>query len=76
MQRVVDQELTDDAPIKEQLMELQLKLEGGEVTEDEYLAEEQRLMARLREVREWRERLGQGTTGGPVRVAGTGPDET
>jgi hypothetical protein len=26
-------------------------------------------MAQLREVRAWRERLGKGTSGGPVRVA-------
>jgi hypothetical protein len=27
------------------------------------------LMARLRDVRAWREKLGKGTSGGPVRVS-------
>jgi len=69
VQRVVDEELTDDAPIKEALMELQMRLEVGEVTDDEYVAEESRLMAQLREVRAWRERLGRETSGGPVQIA-------
>ena len=66
---VAEQELTDDAPVKQALMELQMRLELGEIDDDEYLAQEQVLMERLREVRAWKERLGQATTGGPVRVA-------
>jgi len=69
VQRIVDEELTDDAPIKEELMELQLRLEAGDISDAEYVQEEARLMTRLREVREWRERLGRETSGGPVRVA-------
>ncbi len=82
VQRVVDEELTDDTPIKNDLMALQMQLEMGEITDDEYVAQEATLMARLREVREWRERLGKGTSGGPVRVAtsdrdsDTGSDRT
>jgi hypothetical protein len=34
-----------------------------------YLEREAELMARLRDVRAWRERLGKATSGGPVRVA-------
>jgi len=69
VQAVVEEELTDDAPVKQELMELQLKLELGDITDAEYVEREGALMVRLREVREWRERLGKGTTGGPVRVA-------
>jgi hypothetical protein len=69
VQTVVEEELTDDTPVKEELMELQMKLELGDITDDEYVAREAELMARLREVRAWRERLGKGTAGGPVRVA-------
>ena len=69
VQRVVEEELTDDSSIKQELMELQMMLELGEIDDTEYVEREQELMARLREVREWRERLGKGTTGGPVRVA-------
>jgi hypothetical protein len=69
VQRIVDEELTDDTPIKQELMELQMRLEMGEIDDAEYRAHEATLMTRLREVRAWRERLGRETTGGPVRVA-------
>jgi hypothetical protein len=72
--RVVREELTDDTPIKEELMELQLKLETGEIDDAEYARREAGLMQRLREVREWREKYGMSTSGGPVRVAES--DET
>ena len=32
-------------------------------------------MQRLREIREWREEFGMGVSGGPVRVAQSGPDD-
>ena len=67
--QVAEEELTDDAPVKQELMELQMLLEMGDIDDDEYVRREARLMQRLREVREWRERLGKGTSGGPVRMA-------
>jgi hypothetical protein len=67
--RVVREQLTDDTPIKEELMELQLKLETGEIDDPEYLRRETEIMQKLREVREWREQFGMSTSGGPVRVA-------
>jgi hypothetical protein len=72
--RVVREELTDDTPIKEELMQLQLKLEMGEIDDDEYVRREGEIMQRLRQVREWREQFGMSTSGGPVRVAES--DET
>ena len=76
VQRVVEEELTDDSSVKQELMELQMLLELGDIDDEEYVAREAQLMARLREVREWRERLGKGTSGGPVRVArGPAPEE-
>ena len=69
VQRVVEEQLVDDTEIKQELMELQMRLELGDITDEEYVAGESRLMSRLREVREWRERLGMATAGGPVRVA-------
>ncbi len=68
--RVVREELTDDTPIKEDLMALQMQLETGEIDDPEYVRREAEIMQRLREVREWREKFGMGTSGGPVRVAG------
>ena len=72
---VVRDNLTDDTPIKEELLVLQLKLESGEIDDDEYVREEARLMAALRDVRHWREQYGMGLSGGPVRVAETPAQE-
>jgi len=75
VQSVVEEELTDDAPVKQELMELQMQLELGDITDDDYVEREAVLMARLREVRAWRERLGKATSGGPVRVARDADEE-
>ena|SRR5207253_3912059 len=66
---VVKENLTDDTEVKSELLELQLKLEYGDITDDEYVAAEAALMYRLREIREWREKFGMGVSGGPVKVA-------
>ena len=71
--RVVREQLTDDTPIKEDLMALHLRLETGEIDDAEYVRRESEIMGRLREVREWRERFGM-STAGPVRVAGSEDD--
>jgi len=69
VRRAVEEELTDDTQVKEDLMRLQLELEAGDIDDDEYLVQEAAIMARLREVRRWREQLGMSVGGGPVRVA-------
>ena len=74
--QVVDEELTDDSAIKQELMELQMQLELGDIDDDEYVRREGEVMARLRDVRAWRERLGKSVSGGPVRVSGGSDDET
>ena len=73
--RVVREELTDDTPVKEDLMNLQTQLEMGEIDDAEYVKREAEIMSRLREVREWREKYGMSTGGGPVRVAGSDDTE-
>ncbi|HEX2188149.1 MAG TPA: gas vesicle protein GvpG [Longimicrobiaceae bacterium] len=75
VEETVRRELTDDQPVKEDLLALQMQLELGEIDDDEYVEREAELMARLREVRRWREELGMGTSGGPVRVAGSGEED-
>ena len=62
--RVVREELTDDTPIKEDLMKLQMQLEMGEIDDAEYVKREAEIMVRLREVREWREKFGMSTGAG------------
>ena len=69
VQTVVETELTDDTPIKQELMELQMLVELGDIDDAEYVAREARLMEQLREVRAWREHFGMSLPGGPVRVS-------
>jgi len=62
IEKVVDyaeQQLIDDAPVREQLLELQIELEEGRLTDEEYTEREAVLMARLREIREQRRLLAQ-----------------
>ena len=73
--KIVEEELTDDTTVKQDFMALQMKLELGEIDDEEYVEQEAIIMARLREVRAWRERLGKSVAGGPVRVA-KGPEES
>jgi hypothetical protein len=69
VQRVAEDELTDDTAVKQELMELQMLLELGEIDDQDYVRREAELMQRLRDIREWRERLGKPTAGGLVRVS-------
>jgi hypothetical protein len=48
IQKMADQELNDDTVIKEQLIELQMRLELDEISEEEYKEREADLFSRLR----------------------------
>jgi cytochrome c-type biogenesis protein CcmH/NrfG len=48
--KVAEEQYTDDAPLKERLLELQVRLESGEVNEEEYAAEEAEILRLLREI--------------------------
>lgn len=50
LRKVAEEQYTDDAPVKERLLELQLKLESGEINEDEYAEEETAIIRELREI--------------------------
>lgn len=52
IQKMADQELNDDTLIKEQLIELQMRLELDEIGEAEYKGREAELFARLRAIKE------------------------
>src|SRR5919202_7046258 len=52
IQKMADRELNDDTLIKEQLLELQMRLELEEISEEEYAEREAELFARLRAIRE------------------------
>ncbi len=56
-EKVKDQaegEVYNEDNIRGQLMELELHLDLGEITEDEYMAAEEDLLARLRVIREYK----------------------
>lgn len=48
--RAAEEQYTDDAPIKQRLLELQLQLENNEVTEKEYVVRETEILRELREI--------------------------
>jgi hypothetical protein len=50
VQRIAEEQYTDDAPVKERLLELQVQLESGEITEEEYVAREGEILRQLREI--------------------------
>lgn len=52
IEKVVDRELNDETVIKEQLLELQMRIELNEISEDDFRAREQDLFARLRAIKE------------------------
>lgn len=57
IQTMADNELLNDQVWKERLIELQMKLELGEISEEDYVAEEAIIFQRLREIRQAREDL-------------------
>src|SRR4051812_3287904 len=57
--KVAEEQYTDDAPLKEQLLELQVKLDSGDITEDQYVEEEARILRSLRDIQNYkREKAG------------------
>jgi gas vesicle protein GvpG len=64
----VEQELDDDQPLKDRLLQAQMQLELGELSDEEFAQIEAEVMARLREIRERREGPQLGDAG--VEVVG------
>src|SRR5499433_3462327 len=50
--QAVDSELNDDTVLREELLAAQMRLELGEITEEQFAEIEKELLARIREVRE------------------------
>ena len=57
LQRAAEEEYTDDAPLTERLLELQLSLENGDISETEYVQAEREILQQLREVQARRREL-------------------
>jgi hypothetical protein len=48
--KVAEEQYTDDAPLKQELLELQVLLENGDIDEDEYVEREAAILRGLREI--------------------------
>jgi hypothetical protein len=57
----VDTELNDDTALRDQLLAAQMRVELGEMSEDEFEAFESDILARLREIRDRRQGAGAAT---------------
>jgi hypothetical protein len=57
IQTMADEELLNDQPWKERLIELQMRLELGEISEEDYVQEEQVVFQALRDIRARREEM-------------------
>ena len=57
IQTMAEEELMNDQPWKERLIELQMMLELGEIAEDDYVVEEAIVFQKLREIRMRREEI-------------------
>ena len=55
--RVAEEQYTDDAPIKERLLELQVRLDSGEINEEEYVEQEAQILRDLREIQNRKRKL-------------------
>lgn len=55
--KMADEELMNDQPWKERLIELQMRLELGEISEEDYVREEAVVFQALRDIRARREAL-------------------
>lgn len=50
--KTAEEQWNDDAPLKEELMQLQVELEQGDITEEEYVEREAAILRGLREIQE------------------------
>ena len=62
IQTMADEELLNDQPWKERLIELQMMLEVGDITEEEYAREEAQVFTALREIRARKEEIARQMT--------------
>lgn len=69
-----DQELNDAAALREQLLAAQMRVELGEMSEEEFSALETAVFARLRELREGRQQGDLRVTGVEISFGGDEPE--
>ncbi len=64
LQKVAEEQYTDSGPAKERLLELQVQLEAGEITEQEYVRQEADVFRELREIEQRKRDLAAGALQG------------
>lgn len=73
----VDQELNDEERLREELLAAQMRVELGEMTDEEFAELERDVLARMREIREQRDGQGaMGIVGTDAEVRVTGVEAT
>jgi|SRR5579872_1977700 len=55
--KVAEEQYTDDAPVKQRLLELQVQLENGDINEEEYVEQEAEILRQLREIENHRREM-------------------
>ena len=59
LRQVAEEQFTDSGPAKARLLELQMELESGEITEQEYVKAEAEIFRELREIEQRKRSLAQ-----------------
>ena len=59
VREVAEQEMTDDTPVREELLLLNMRYDDGEITDAEFRRQEAPLLARFAEIRAYRKRLAE-----------------
>ena len=60
LMKTAEEQWTDDTPLKEALLELQEKVDSGEISEEEYVKQEAGILRDIREIQERRQALAEG----------------
>jgi hypothetical protein len=55
--KIAEEQWTDDGPLKEQLLELQVRLDNGEINEAQYVEAEALILRELREIQKRKREL-------------------
>jgi hypothetical protein len=72
IQTMANEELLNDQPWKERLIELQMMLEIGDISEEDYVVQEAQVFQALREIRARREELARQQRGDDDGEGGIG----
>ncbi|HEX3177218.1 MAG TPA: gas vesicle protein GvpG [Methylomirabilota bacterium] len=66
----VEAQLNDDSVLREELLAAQMRLELGEISEEDFAVQEADLLARLREIHERQRGITTGPDTGDMRITG------